>query len=431
MYEKSVSTFESPRVEVTACQGDLTVVTWDRAEVLIAVDNEGVLTVEERDDVVALAANSDCQLTVPAAASLIVVQSQGNLSIQGVAGAVEAISVRGDVQLREGTAGVSLNTVQGDLTAGDWAGELNIGSVHGDARVRQAAASVTLEAVDGDLTAEDVFAPLGATSVGGDAYVRRLNAPLSLADVGADLVARNLLAGADVAQVGGDVSLKTVFAGPHTYRIQARGDVSVKALPGSDATFTLQADSGRVKVKGVTGEATEEGEWRGTLGDGQAQVTLISEHGSVSLKALSESDQDRVAFAVAAELGDVQATVGLTGAELAQRIQQRVADKLSKIDFEAIALREAERARRQAERELDRAQRTAERVRRKAERAREKAERRKAQWRIEWDAGRGARRPSRPSQVVSEEERLAILKMLADGTISAQEAETLLQALEG
>jgi len=35
---------------------------------------------------------------------------------------------------------------------------------------------------------------------------------------------------------GGDVSLKTVFAGPHTYRVQAGGDGTIRALPGSNAT---------------------------------------------------------------------------------------------------------------------------------------------------------------------------------------------------
>jgi DUF4097 and DUF4098 domain-containing protein YvlB len=431
MYEQSVSTSETPRVEVTACQGELTVVTWDKAEVSITVDSEEVLTVEERDDAVAVAANGDCRLTVPVMGSLVVVQVQGDLSVQGVSGAVEVVAAQGDVQLRDSAGSMSLNTVQGDLTVGDWAGPLDVNTVQGDAEVRQAAGTVNLDTVGSDLTAEDVFAALAAASVLGDAYVRRLNAPLSLKDVGGDLVARNLSAGADVAQVRGDVSLKTVFTGPYTYHIQAGGDIGVEILPGSHATFTLRADSGRVKVKGLTGGATEEGEWQGTVGNGEAQVTLVSEHGSIALKARGEGEQEYAAFAMATEFGDMQATAGLTGAELAQRIQQRVAEKLSKIDFEAIAVREAERARRQAERELSRAQRVADRARRKAERAREKAERKRAQWRVEWDAARGPRRASSRSQGASEEERLAILKMLAEGKISAQEAETLLQALEG
>jgi hypothetical protein len=39
--------------------------------------------------------------------------------------------------------------------------------------------------------------------------------------------------------------------------------------------------------------------------------------------------------------------------------------------------------------------------------------------------------PSSPSEPVSEDERMAILKMLAEKKISAEQAEQLLNALEG
>ena len=430
MYKQRVSTSESPRVEVTACQGDLTVTTWDKAEVLIEVDSEQVLTVEERDDTVALAANSDCRLTVPPRASLVAVQVQGDLSVRGVGGTVEVVTAQGDAQFKDGAGSVSSSTVQGDLTVKDWAGDVNGGAVQGDAEVRRVAGTVSLTTVGGDLTAEDIGGALAAGSVRGDAYLRGLSDTLSLGSIGADLIARDLSAGADVAQAGGDVSLKSVFAGPHTFRIQARGNVAVKALPGSDATFTLQAGSGRVRVKGLTGETTEEGRWQGVIGDGKAQVTLTCTHGNVTLKALAEGEEVKE-YAAFVHTAPPPPPPPIPAEEVAWRIQQRVAEKLSKIDFEAIARREAESARRHAEREAARAQRAAEKVRRRAERAQRKAQKKKMQWHVEWDTGRGARRTSRHGQGASEEERVAILRMLAEGKISAQEAEILLQALEG
>jgi len=396
MYQKRITTSESPRVEVTACQGDLVVATWDNAEVLIEVESEEVLTVEEREGAVALVANRDCSLTVPAAASLVVIQAQGDLSVQGARGTVEATTVRGDAEVRQVNGPVEFGTVGGDLLA------------------------------------EEINGPLSARSVAGDAYLRQLNGMLYLSDVGADLVGRAWTAGADVAQVGGDVSLKTVFAGPFTYDIQARGNVVVKALPGSNATFTLQTAKGQVRAKGFAGEMTEEGQWQAVIGDGEAQVTLTSTHGNMLVKTVGEKDeeQEHATFAFAADLGRIGAEAGVAAQELAWRIQQRVADKLAKIDFEAIARREAEKARRQAEREAARAQRKAEKASRKAEKARRRAQK-KVMWHLEWDTGRGSRRTAGRSQATSDEERLAVLKMLAEGKISTQEAETLLQALEG
>ena len=429
MYQKRISTSESPRIEVTACQGDLAVATWDNAEVLIEVENEEVLTVEEREGAVALVSNRDCSLTMPAGASLIVVQAQGRLSVQGARGIVEATTVQGDVQFQDGAASTSLSTVQGDLMVERWAAAVSAGTVQGDARVRQVDGPVEFGAVGGDLAAEEINGPLSARSVAGDAYLRQLNGMLYLSDVGADLVGRAWTAGADVAQVGGDVSLKTVFAGPFAYDLQTRGNLAVKALLGSSATFTLRAAKGQIRAKGLTGEMAEEGRWQAVLADGEAQVTLTSTHGNVLLKAVGERDeeQERDAFAFAADLGKIGAEAGVAAQELAWRIQQRVAEKLATIDLEAIALREAEKARRQAEREVAKAQRMAEKARRKAERTQEKTQR-KVRRHSERET-RGRRRTTGRGQASSEEERLAVLKMLAEGKISTQETETLLQAL--
>jgi hypothetical protein len=50
-----------------------------------------------------------------------------------------------------------------------------------------------------------------------------------------------------------------------------------------------------------------------------------------------------------------------------------------------------------------------------------------------WDVGPGSVPPPPPSQSepVAEEERMAILKMLAEKKITAEQAEQLLSALEG
>ena len=433
MYQKRISTSESPRVEVTACQGSLVVATWDNAEVLIEMESDEALTVEEREDTVALAASRDCSLTMPAGAALVVIQAQGDLSVQGTRGPVEVATAQGDAQFQDSAASVSLNTVQGDLAVEGCTAAVSAGTVQGDARVRQVDGPVELGTVGGDLLAEEINGPLSARSVAGDAYLRQLNGMLYLSDVGADLAGRAWTAGADVAQVGGDVSLKTIFVGPFSYEIRAKGNVTAKALPGSSATLTLQATKGQIMVKGATGEMTGEGQWQGAIGDGEAQVTLTSTHGNMLLKTVGERDEDqeRDAFAIlSADLGKIGAEAGVAAQDLAWRIQQRVADKLAKIDLEAIALREAAKARRQAEREVAKAQRVAERTRRKAERAQRKAQR-KVQMHVEWDTDRGRRRKARRGQASSEEERLTVLRMLAEGKISTQEAETLLQALEG
>jgi hypothetical protein len=109
-----------------------------------------------------------------------------------------------------------------------------------------------------------------------------------------------------------------------------------------------------------------------------------------------------------------------------------VAEKLGKIDFEAIAHREADRARRQMERQMAHAQRQWEKAQRKGERGRGRP---RGPWHFDWGPGPGGQssaersEPSEQSEPAGEEERLAVLKMLAEGKITASEAETLLRAL--
>jgi len=80
--------------------------------VLAEVDDEQTLTLEEREGVVALAFNDEGSLTVPADARLVILQVHGNLSVEGVKGAVEATTVQGDVWLKEGAGSLALKTVQ-------------------------------------------------------------------------------------------------------------------------------------------------------------------------------------------------------------------------------------------------------------------------------------------------------------------------------
>jgi membrane protein involved in colicin uptake len=81
-----------------------------------------------------------------------------------------------------------------------------------------------------------------------------------------------------------------------------------------------------------------------------------------------------------------------------------------------------------ARRAAEHAQRMAEKARRVSERLAEKAEERAAKarrWQVKWST------PQKTSSESLENERLAILKMLAEGKINAEQAESLLNALEG
>jgi hypothetical protein len=136
------------------------------------------------------------------------------------------------------------------------------------------------------------------------------------------------------------------------------------------------------------------------------------------------------------------------GADIAAQVEAQISESLGTIDFDLIAQHEIQRAIHQAQREIEKARRrvereqesTEERIRRAQERAsraarraQERIERRARQWSTSFGtspyAFGGAR--AKPKSQATEEEQLAILKMVQSGKISVKEAERLLKALEG
>jgi membrane protein involved in colicin uptake len=120
-------------------------------------------------------------------------------------------------------------------------------------------------------------------------------------------------------------------------------------------------------------------------------------------------------------------------AEMQRKFEERLAG-IPFVDGERISRRAqeaAERVRRQAERAAEKARVKAEKARVKAERAGRRHERHAAGVRWSWSAPQPPKPPKPPAEPVSDAERMAILKMVADKKITADEASRLLAALEG
>jgi hypothetical protein len=235
------------------------------------------------------------------------------------------------------------------------------------------------------------------------------------------LTVRDLEGGASVEHVGGDVSLNTTLAANVSYRFEANGDVSAKVDAGSGAHFSLEGSQVHCRLPLQTTERTQS-RIIGTLGDGSSELALkakgdltVTEHGESSDWEGSEqweSTMESWAQQFEAQMAQMQ-----------HKFEERLAG-IPFVDSDRISRRAqeaAERARRQAER-------AAEKARAKAERAHRRHERHGAGVRWSWSAPQP---PKPPTEAVSDAERMAILKMVADKKITADEASRLLAALEG
>ena len=375
-------TSDAPHITIARCARDLAITGSDQRQVVVEGHQEEP-SVERQGEALTITAQEDCVIHCPPGASLTIKQVDGDLSAQGLTGPLAIESGRGDVTLR-GVGPTTLREASGDLEARGVEGELHIQEVRGDAKVRQVTGKIKLESVRGDLSARD------------------------------------LEVGAMVEHVGGDVSLSTTLAAGASYHFEADGDISARVEVGSGARCTLEGGELHCRLPLQFAERSA-GRVVGALGDGSAELTLRA-GGDLSVTGRGENwSEGSGQWESAMESWGQQFEAQMT--DMQRKLEERLAN-IPFVDSQDVARRAreaAERARRQAERSTERARVRAER-----------AGRRHAQYGpgVRW-TGAPPQPPRPPAEPISDAERMAILKMVQDKKITADEAARLLAALEG
>ena len=376
-------TSDAPHITIARCQRDLTITGSDQRQVVVEGHREEP-SVERQGEAFKITAQEDCVIHCPPGASLTIQQVDGDLSAQGLTGPLAAESVRGDVTLR-GVGPTTLHEASGDLEARGVKGDLHVKNVCGDAKIRQAEGHVTLESVRGDLSARD------------------------------------LDAGAVVEHVGGDVSLNTALTAGASYHFEAGGDISAQVEIGSGARLALEGCEIHCRLPLRDAERSS-GRVVGTLGDGSAELVLRADGAlSVTERGASPGWEGTGQWEAQIESWSQQFEAQMS--EMQRKLEERLAN-IPYVDGEQATRRAqeaAERARRQAERATERAKMRAERTARKHEH-------RGHGMRWTWSPPQS---PPPPAEPVSDAERMAILQMVQDKKITADQAAQLLSALEG
>jgi hypothetical protein len=293
---------------------------------------------------------------------------------------------------------VEAEQIGGEARITGLSNDLMIRTVGGDLSLRRVGRS-TFEIIGGDLHARKVSGDLTIDRVGGDAAVMRIQGNIRLRAVGGDLRLHRV-EGIVEASVGGDATLAfTPQAGTQS-SMHAGGDLSFHLPEESSVKVTLRAGGNLRLPEGMLFESTN-GVTTINLGKGEAALNL-SAGGDLWLRSGDVQDADMVGDVMFDVDAEMEASLNAMGAGMfafdAERIGERV-------------------------------RRSVARAQRKATRAHQRATERipRPKHRRGFTFGDfGAEQPS-----ISGEERLAILRMVEKGTITVEQAENLLKALEG
>lgn len=407
MANQSFEVEENATLSVTTCQGDLTIQGWSRNVIRLQADSEE-LDVKREGNTLMVSSPTDLRIDVPHSAT------------------IRVQNVTGDARFKRIQGTLSLGRIEGDLVL---------------SRVNAA----DIQHVSGDVSARVVDGDLSVQAVKGDMSARKVGGRLEIGEVGRDLGLRELMADSKAEQVQGDIRLKTAFTSGKSYRFKADGDLVARVPPDTDADLTLRSRGKQIQIKApLVDRAEADGEVTGRLGEGGAEVEL--EAGRDLVFVAREDDWG----AIGADIGSIGAEIGVEfggefaslAEEIAEQVQAHMDEmsaqleaKLSslEIDMAAIDTRAAQAAQRATERARKEMERAAERLRRSAEREADKVRRKasKIHARASYvPPGRPAKE-TKTGEPVSDKERMAILNMLAEGKISIEEAESLLEALKG
>src|SRR5688572_14362106 len=373
---KTISAGTSPKVRLEAIDGDLSVVGWDGSDILIKGDDEDI-RLEHTGSEVSLSCRGDLSLRVPKASSFEFINIGGDASIRGVTGNIELKKISGDLSIRD-AGSISIDSILADFSLRGAQGNLYVKNAHGDVSVRD---------VEGNISIDSVADDLALRGARGNIKV----------NVGEDVV----------------VYLEPKADGE--YSITAGDDILLVLPSNANASLNLHGDEIDIDWPGIENE--EDVIERGiTLGDGSAKITLNAG-------------------------GDIRVTSDVNAGNSADEFGNFAGLNFDWSGFGEMISRQVERATGQATRRAAEAARRAERLAGEAARRAERhAERHARRWkanvnvgRWNWDLNSQNLRtpPSPPSEPVAEEERMAILKMLAEKKITAEQAEQLLNALEG
>jgi len=366
---KTISAGRNPKIFIEKVGGDLSLVGWEGEEILIKCDDEEMHCKQDGDKVT-ISCEDDVSLRVPKSASVFIQHIEGDASIRGVMGGIELKEIESDLSIRDVNS-VVIDTIQSDFSLRGAKGNLSIKNAQSDVSIRDVDGNVSLESVANDLALRDV----------------RGNVSANVAD---------------------DVVLYLNPQAGNTYSVTAGNDILLVMPPKANATLTLNADEIDIEWKGV--DLADDAVNRTiVIGDGSATVTLNA-GGDIRVSNQPNAGE------TAEDFGNF-AGIGMDWSGFGERISRQV-EQVTR------------RATKQADEAIRRATENRKRVEERAHRhMRGKLNVGIGHW--NWDLSPNKGAPMQAQPQVSEEERMSILRMLQEKKITAEEAESLLSALEG
>ena len=342
----------APRVTLARCMGALTVDAWDERTIAVEAEGELAMPAPEGDALAIRDARGPLRLRVPRATAVTVHDHRGAIDAHGIGsftlnradGTVRVAEVAGEVRLHDLDGNVIVEGA-GSLVLDDGPERTALFHTRGVAdvvvrRVRR----VAIENVGGSLTLSDAQS-VTIENVGGNCTIERVAGDLCLANVGGNASFRDVGAVQQIGHVGGSLTLSgatlAAFSATRPARIMVGGNARIE-LP-DQPNLTIHALVGGIVMGEHLGPSLASGMVTIAYGEATARLDLtvggnLEIYGGGSprsvgapLSAISAhmgrlgSDLGRIDAGLGTELGRMGAELGHTVAEHLRQQAHRAA----------------------------------------------------------------------------------------------------------
>lgn len=163
-------------IALSAGSGEIVVTAWDRPQVRVRARSErSIIRMDATSTRVSLdltrsrGGDTRFELTVPTGVQVNARSTNGDISITGTKGGVEATTQSGDLVVEDASDAIELHSFSGDIQARNLNGNVDVNSLSGEITLSNVRGNVEASAVSGDVDLQNVVARfVVAKSTSGD-----------------------------------------------------------------------------------------------------------------------------------------------------------------------------------------------------------------------------------------------------------------------
>lgn len=277
-FAKSVPLVKDGTVVVRSVSGDITIKTWDRAEV-----NIDALKVSKASSMDKAKENAD-KVKIEVTEEGKTLRIEVDYPNRGFRNA--SVSVHFNLMIPD-KASADAKSVSGDIRVSNIGGEARVEAVSGDLSLENIAGSLKAHSVSGDVEVTKVSKGADCSTVSGDVEVRDVLGDVFLNSVSGEISAEQVKGGVDAETVSGDITLKGVSKGRQVKAKALSGTVRYEGEIYPDGRYQFTSHSGRITLT-IPAEAAFDLEARTFSGTINSDFE-IKIAGTISKKKLSGS----------------------------------------------------------------------------------------------------------------------------------------------